>query len=75
MSTKITFAEWVGRVEKTGREKADVAADLGISLTSLYRYLANDRVPTKTVMARILDRSGGLVDVTCFYASAQGRAA
>lgn len=65
MGTKITFVEWV---KKSGRKKALIAKDLKIELTSLYRYLSGDRVPSKDVMGRILAASDGQVDPACFYA-------
>lgn len=68
MSQKIPFPEWVERVEKTGRAKTAVAAELGIEVASLYRYLSRDRIPNKKVMDRIARASGGLVDIAWFYA-------
>lgn len=71
MSTKITFPEWVKRVEQTGRPKPAIADDLGIKPASLYRYLAKERVPSRLVMDRILKVSGGLVDIAWFYAPSE----
>jgi transcriptional regulator with XRE-family HTH domain len=68
MTTKISFADWVTELEKAGRTKLEVAEEIGTTVTSLYRYLANDRVPDRDTMRRILDRSEGRVDVACFYA-------
>lgn len=75
MSQKITFPEWVERVEQTGRGKQLIAADLKVKVASLYRYLSKDRIPNKPVMDRIIKVSGGLVDITWFYASKEGAAA
>lgn len=71
MSQKITFAEWVKRVEDTGRDKLLIAKDLNIEVASLYRYLANERVPSKAVMKRILAQSSGRVDIACFYTASE----
>lgn len=70
MNTKLTFAEWVAQAEKGGRKKPDIAEDLGITVTSLYRYLANERVPSRKVMERIRQRSAGAVDISCFFGAA-----
>jgi hypothetical protein len=67
MSTKISFADWVDELEKAGRTKADIAAYIGTELASLYRYLANDRIPNRQVMARIVELSEGRVEVAWFY--------
>lgn len=68
MSQKISFPEWVERVENTGRSKAAIADELQVELASLYRYLSRDRIPNKKVMDRIHKASGGLVDIAWFYA-------
>jgi len=68
MSTKISFVEWVAEREAAGVSKSDIASDISVTLASLYRYLANDRVPDRATMQRILDRSEQRIDVACFYA-------
>lgn len=76
MSQKITFPEWIERVESTGRTKSAVATELKVEVASLYRYLSKDRVPSRPVMDRIIKASGGLVDIAWFYApKAEGAAA
>lgn len=72
MVIKISFVEWIAELEAAGRTKAQIALDLGTTLTSLYRYLSNDRVPDRTMMARILEQSGNRVDVACFYTTSAG---
>lgn len=67
MNQQISFPEWVEREEQAGRGKPSLAADLQIELASLYRYLSKDRVPTKSVMDRIIKASGGAVDIGWFY--------
>lgn len=69
MSTKITFAEWVSRVEATGRSKHQIARDLNIQTASLYRYLSGERTPSREVMLRIMSLSGERVDINCFFAA------
>lgn len=68
MSQKITFPEWVASAEQTGRDKAMISDELGITITSLYRYLSRDRVPNRAVMDRIITASGGSIDVSWFFA-------
>jgi len=70
MSTKITFAEWVESAEQAGRKKPEIARDLSITVTSLYRYLAKERTPSRKVMERIQRASGGAVDISCFFEAA-----
>jgi hypothetical protein len=67
MSQKISFPEWVSAEERGGQSKADLSKRLGIELASLYRYLARERVPAKAVMDRIINVSGGQVDVSWFF--------
>lgn len=69
MNQKISFAEWVSAEEQAGRSKADLSKLLGIELASLYRYLARERVPARSVMDRILTVSGQRVDVAWFFAA------
>lgn len=76
MNQQISFPEWVEREEQAGRPKPALAAALRIEVTSLYRYLSKDRVPSKPVMDRIIKSSGGAVDIAWFYApKAEGAAA
>lgn len=74
MNQKISFAEWVGAEEQGGRSKAALAKLLGIELASLYRYLARERVPARSVMDRILKLSGERVDVAWFFAAKEAAA-
>lgn len=75
MSQKITFPEWVARVESTGSSKALIAENiLKIEVASLYRYLSRDRIPNKKVMDRIHTASGGMVDIAWFYAAKEAAA-
>lgn len=71
MSEKISFVEWVAEREQAGETKASVADAIGVKLASLYRYLANDRVPDRDTMQRILKLSGNRVDVASFYAATE----
>lgn len=71
MSDKISFPEWVKKVEATGQDKEAIAKDLRVTTTALYRYLSGERIPDRKVMGRILSRSGGLVDVAWFYVHAE----
>ncbi len=75
MSGKISFVEWVAEREQAGETKAGIADAIGVKLASLYRYLANDRVPDRDTMQRILRLSENRVDVASFYATEPERAA
>lgn len=71
MSQKISFPDWVSAAERGGQSKADIAGGLGVELASLYRYLSRDRVPSKSVMAKIDILSNGAVDLAWFFSASE----
>lgn len=75
MSEEITFPEWVAELEADGSTKDQIAKDcLGITKTSLYRYLAKERVPNRHIMAKISAASSGRVRMSWFFEPAGAEA-
>lgn len=71
MQNQITFPEWVKELEGAGRTKQQIASDLSITVTSLYRYLCGDRIPDKRVMLRIGELSKERVNMLWFFTAAK----
>lgn len=68
MKSQITFPDWVAEQEAAGTAKPVLAENvLKITITSLYRYLAGDRVPDRDVMMRIVEASAGRVNPGWFF--------
>ncbi len=49
-------------------QASSFAASIGVSVTTLYRYMARDRTPRRQIMALIADKTGGAVQPNDFFA-------
>lgn len=57
-----------------GRDRAKLlklAEDIGVSPTSLYRYMSGDRMPRRAVMQAIVAATDGKVKPADFYATTE----
>ena len=60
----MTLAEWIVAVDKSA---ADAAADIGVDVSTMRRYLRGERIPERDIMRRIFVVSNGQVTANDFY--------
>src|SRR5271166_4917282 len=56
-------------LNQTGKSPASFAAEIGVSATTVYRYILGDRTPRREVLQRILHQTGGLVRPDDFFST------
>ncbi len=57
-----------------GISVAQFAAQIGVSSTSVHRYLAGERVPKRQLMIKIREKTGGEVTADDFFDVAEAAA-
>lgn len=60
----MTLKEWM---EQEKKSVSEIARNLSVTVTCVYRYIKTNRVPTPEIMRKIIAMTGGKVTSNDFY--------